>query len=466
MTEKFTYWIDFGTGFQQVTILDNQLELIFKVHDEWQGVIINELTGSFVLQGANFDSIVSILNNTGNVDIPINIYETVGNSIGNLIYNGAFNTFNDFDYNIKKVKINQFKCQSQEQRFIQDLLAKLETCEIVEDSYTALGYHSLNSIAFASAATPFGRHFIDFAQIVLSGGGVNPVNAVLDGIGGDHWMGAAGIDLDKLMICKISHLVSSFGGIYEANYSDFTFHPVNTKEFLEFMQIAFQAYWTIDGLLLKFKTVDDFSSNTLNVTAYNSKMDRKVYNYALNFSKEVLKLHNNNNSGTLMRDFEDNGIDYNRISNSESKIYEATKFMTKYDRTMGINLAGWFICYVDQTTFDIDHSVGFVSGVNRDNAKLSQANLLDTYYRQFLYTKRQDFDVCQITAPDAPIFFRPFVELPDFPIILDSVATFYDSLLWKVDGVNQIIARVKEQKTNLKTGLTVFKSHEFVNEIN
>jgi hypothetical protein len=232
------------------------------------------------------------------------------------------------------------------------------------------------------------------------------------------------------------------------------------------MAVMFNAYWYIDETtpatpLLKFKTPSDFITTPLDLSANFAHKQIKNYNFKMNYLRDWFALHSNNYR-VAANDWLTGGntVEYDRVSKDSNKI-ETIPFHTYPLHRSDFESDGWFLAYINVATGIIEAENGYRTSTMQDNGKLCQANLMNAFYRDYLYTDRVNYSVAEDVATSAPEHYRNFIELQDVEHVLPSIATFTDSLIWKKDLDYNYIARVFEQSTNLATNITIFKSYDF-----
>jgi hypothetical protein len=161
----------------------------------------------------------------------------------------------------------------------------------------------------------------------------------------------------------------------------------------------------------------------------------------------------------------DNVVKYNRRCENENK-YDVSEICTslyKLPLSEDYSTDGYFFAYVNPADNNILMALGYrnPSAYAHNNA-LSQSKLMVDNYSDYIFTEYDNYTNCTL-AGSVPIRIKNFLELPDIEKII-SPNQFYDSLVYKSDANYYYIARVKEQRTNLLTNITTFKSYAFTKQ--
>jgi hypothetical protein len=460
MTEKFTYYINFAQSFdstyEKVVLHDLELKLTYKIEDWHEGFPIKQLEGNFILKGIYFDYIIRIVDYGIIPNIPLKIYENGTDQTGTLIYFGYFNQFNDFDYNTKTVKIKKFY----EYSMLNDLLAVYEKEQTIDlDGFGLLFIHYLPIYLGVSYGgkkiTDSSLKIRDVIQNICWKYFDNDLllSPAIDE--NDFWFNAnnAKFDAKKLRLTNLKNIL---------NFGTGTPKKISLKRLFEIIEIMFKSYWYIDNGLIKFKTPSDFCSNPLDLSTYLFNRKQKVYNYGFNYKYEAITFNENN---TLPENdnfkFAKCRVDYNNL-NSTSKEYQLNEICTRYtEGNESYNTDGFFMAYVDPNDNHIEYENDFFTQTPSDNAKLYPSNLMNDNFKDYVYSKLANFKVNGAWTTTSPVHLRPFIEMPEIEIILDSIATFTDSIIYEINADSRMIARVWEQITDLNTNKTIFKSFEF-----
>lgn len=459
-SEKYQYYIDFGTGFQKVELYDNKLKYRHAIEEDHEGYAIKELEGSFILDGNEFTQIKNILNSTVNKYIPLRIYRDGTNLTGVLIYNGYFNNYNNFNYNEKHVTIKQFFEGSLIDRFLAILdkewtidLIGLSTFEIpvlpifTNISYggkiiTSISYNLVDVINILIYKNFDGNHQSGYGTDV-SNFWYNPANATFD--------------VKKYRIANLRDVLGFGTGSSK---------KLSLKRLFEILAIKHKIYYCIDNGIIRFKTVKDFGVNPVDFTHESAYLKQKVYNWGLNYKKESISFNENN---TLLEgdDYKySNNIEYLNMAKT-AKEYPLSEVCTRYtEGSDNYNIDGFFFAYVNEVSHKMMVEPGARSGVNIDNGKFSPANIINDNYRDYMYCNDINFSHNGVQSSYNPRRIRNFIELPQINCSLAEPETFIESIIFDIEVGNQTIARVWEQVTDLDTDITTLKIYEFINTKN
>jgi hypothetical protein len=451
MTEKYYYYIDFGTGFELVNLYDNKIVHKFAIKDDNNGLTIRDLEGSFVLKGNDYDRIITINNSSINKYIPIKIYRDGDTATGYLIYNGYFNNYNNFDYNEKTVTIKQFF----EGSLIDNFLAIIDKEWFIDPMwYSGQTYPPLpifTNISEGGGFTVTSRSYklADVINLLIMNNFDGQASAY-SCTSTNFWFNAnnAKFDVKKYRIANLNSIPGFGTGSAK---------KLSLKRLFEILAEMHKIYWYIDNGAIKFKTVNDLCTTNRDVTELVKFQKKKIYNYGLNYKKETISFNENN---TLLAgdDYQfSNCIEYQNLAKS-SKEHNITEVCTRFTSgSDNYNIDGFFFAYVSETTHKMIVGVGAKSGLNLDNAKFSLANIIDENYRDYMFCNDINFKHNGTQSAYIPNKIRDFIELPPLSLVLDVPENFIDSVIYEISPGNTVIARVMEQSTDLNTNITTLK---------
>lgn len=459
MNYKFSYYINFGSGFERVLILEKKLNLCRRRDKDDLAIIAKVLDGSFILEEPYFTKIDHLCKYGQTNDVPIRIYENGDSDTGLLVYEGYMTKFNDFDYNSKKVTIKEFNTDVNflEFKSLYDRSTYIfnnyysVVWENAKPIYCNLSYsgkkitdNSINICTainhmlqdyYGNALTPF---FCDVSDFWF-----NPANALFDA--------------KKYRIANLRD-INRFGS---GNAS-----KISLKRFIEILRIMHKIFWYVDLGKIKFKTIYDLDTTHLDLSAELIHKKKKFLNYGLNVKSEGIIFNDNN---TLTPDdryvFSKTKVIYDG-SSSKNIEHNLSEICTRYTEEAPVdqyNINGFFLAYVDPTTNKMIsiNQEGISSGY--DNCKLSPLSLISENYTDYLYIDNENYKFCNIQAIDKPYHLAPFIEKPEHQLILPSIYNFIDSYVAEIESDNQKIVLVYEQNTDLDTGITTLKGFEFSN---
>jgi hypothetical protein len=456
-SKKYYYYIDLGSGLQEIFPLKNELSLDFEVDKEWEAIAHKTLDGSFILQGSIFDDILAYI--LDNNEIVFKIYRDGTNLTGTLIFDGKITEFNNFDYNQKVVEFLKPICIETEQLTIQNTLKQLSrSCTFygLAVNFTERTIKS-NEFGANEIVTESAYRIEDVFNNAIRGGNIFELNTIwLDG--SNCWFDYEHLDIRTLEACLIGSLRKNSTDIFTGSWQDLTAETI-----LKFFRDAIGAYWYTENGALKFKNIVDFAQNTLDVTTKTQNKLVKKYNYSDCIRKLSLKAHPNNLLSSYTIDWIGREISFDREGFKDESI-DISFFQTKYTRDANINTNGWFMAIVDiGESYDVMQVWdGRASGLSQYNVPLSMGDILYNTYQDYTYTDRKNWswNLTESTI-GTPSYLRPYIAYPNVTMVLTNPEVFYDSLLYAETETYQQIARVWKQSTKLSSNLTTFESFEF-----
>jgi hypothetical protein len=433
MTEKYTYYLYISSVWTKKTIYNNQLDLIYKIDEKYNGVALKELEGSFILINDDFDEIIGLIPNP----IQMRIYENGDILTGTLIWEGYINQYNDYDYAKKSVLIKDFTTNDTVHSFILNMDKRIEkyvnqgtAYDINSDAHgliTENSYKLENVLNEFTLTTPFDET--------------------------DAWYDSEPFDFSYLRFAMLDDL---------NNYNG-TGGPkrITLERIFQILESIFKIYWYFDGSDLKFKTASELVNNTIDLSDSLTHRKIKRYEFSKKYKLERLRFHKNHNySGAGFPsgyDEEVNCIEYTH-SADKNMDHDLTDIMTLYNPTeFEWDVNGWFLAFVDPA----DDYLEIYN--TAENGKLKLSNIINDYYRNYLFTNNTNYKYNNTAETVAPTNFREFIQLEEIETILDSILTFNEGIIYQSDSI-QITGRTVEQRTNLFTNITRFMCYEYKNE--
>jgi len=441
-SRKYWYYID--SIADALEIGENKLIYSFNINEDTEGFWIKQLEGSFILRQPYFDYLVSLIG----TDIPFSIYEGNSKDLGGTqIYSGYITNINDFNYKTQTVTCKLFtKSYEGQQAAIMPLIDNEIFLSKTSPSGGEVKSVTYSKTIASSSCTL--KDIIDFALLDID----FEFNLA------DIWLNT-GFELEKLRLFNLS-MIAEYG-VNGSNKS------LTLRRLFEIIEIIFRGYWYEDSGFIKFKTFSDFcGANVYDATLLTKHKYTEVYNESMRYAYERINLNQNNSSLAGDDWINKNSIVYPYVT-EQKKEYDLKDITTRYvEGGTDYSLDGFFIAYVNPETGNLIQNEGAKTNVLQENADLSQANIIDTFYRDYIYSNRANYTAPGSSVITTPIRFRPFIEMPALSVILPSINTFYDSIKWYDNEVDVIICRVYKQSTDLNTGVTTFNSYQFQNSIN
>ena len=435
MTEKYTYYLNIDSVWVQKTVYNNQLEFVYKVDEKYNGFALKELEGSFVLLDSDFDEIVDLMPDP----LEMKIFENGDFSTGVLIWEGYIDQYNDYDFAQKSVMLKDFITNDTEHSFILEIEKKRE---VFVNQGTA---YDLKSDVHETITDSSYK----IESIINGLTNTNPFDE------SDAWYDSEPFDFSFLRFAMLNDL---------ANYSG-SGGPVRItlERVFEILAILFKVYWYFDGSDLKFKTYSELVSNPLDLSSILTHKKLKRFEVEKKYKLERIRFNKNHNfSGAGFPsgyDEEVNCIEYNHSAKNNID-HNLSDIMTLYNPVeFNWDTDGWFLAFVDPA----DDYLEIYGSV--ENGRLKLSNIINDYYRDYVFTNNKNFKYNNTAETVAPTYFREFIQLEPFEVVLDSVATFIDGIIYE-DATIKITGRTMEQRTSLLTNITRFTCYEYKNEIN
>jgi hypothetical protein len=460
VSDKYTYYIDFGSGFTRVIPKENTLSLDYLRNKKYRAVIDKNLSGSFILD-SNFDTVVANFQQNSNTDMPFKIYRDGTDLTGTLVYYGNTTEFNDYDYNQKRLVVKDTLCIENQYATQRNVIKQIDySCKEMGLAAYYTQYDILSVMDFpGERITEFSYRFADVFNNCLNNGALLGGATVIDP-SGDVWASSPPPfhDITKLRMCPISSLRKDSSNVFGG-----TFTELKVEDMLNLMLNFYNAHWYITSgtSYFKFKKYYDLKSNTLSVVNNMLHKKRKSFNNGNNYEKEVLKMHPNNYLNNALSDWIGGETIYQRTSGKNIE-HDCKIFQTKYTRDENININGWFIAYMASGDNVMDGSGIYVLTPHFDNSVLCNTQLMLAGHSEYLYTNRGNYTI-DGAARSAPTYLNSFIELPKVEAIINP-ETFYDSLLYDSDTYNYF-SLVEKQSTNLNTNITTFEHYDFTKEL-
>jgi hypothetical protein len=441
MTEKFTYYMYLDATWTEVAIFNNELSLVYKVDENNEDTTLKELEGGFSVKDSVFDALIDVLPEP----VLFRIYENGDILTGDLVIFCGITEFNDIDYNQKTMGVKSFDYFSNSH-----LLVNL--IENGADGYIDIG--TAYDIDYDLDGTITSKAY-KFENII------DPFLGILNFNIHNAWYDTEMIGLDQIRFANLKDIawVQSVDATRDRK-------KINLKKILEIIQVMFRGHAYMDDDYLRFKAPVDLVTNIYDASLETTHLYQRYYQYDKRFAIEQIKYNPTNQIYTLGNNgpYEESDciIDYERTI-KESNIYNLQEICTLYQSSVAddINLDGWFMAHVSNandkvTTRDI---IGTASSY--ENGYLVPANIIGYFYRDYIWTDKTNYTYYGIQETVEPTHFKPFIRMPDFTTVLNSVLTFYDGIKFYGGTTKNDIARVYKQKINLNTNQTTFESYLF-----
>jgi hypothetical protein len=268
------------------------------------------------------------------------------------------------------------------------------------------------------------------------------------------------IELDQIRLANLKNMawLETVDSTHERK-------KISLKKILEIVEFLFRGYAYMDNDYLKFKAPIDLVTNILDASLLTSHLYQRYYQYDKRYSFEQLKYNETNMpyEEGLNGEYDEADciIDYTTTT-QESIIYDLKQVASRYvPEITDINLDGWFIAHVDNGDDYATFKNLIGTATPYENGYLLPANIIGYNYRDYIWTNKTNYTYFGIQETVEPTHFKPFIRMPDFTTILDSVLTFYDGIRFYGGGDKYDIGRVYKQKTNLNTNQTTFESYLF-----
>jgi len=445
MTDYWTYTMDFiGVGEVTYSINPSNVSLkhVYRRHPDWEGIIIRELEGSINLHNEYFDYALDSFENYGYCNLTI--YKA-----GSVWLNVKVTEIVDIDYNQKVLTLKKFSVNSNANKFIN--FCKKEF--IIPAGNTDI-YYILTKI------TENGSKLLDVIDTVFTNLGIyesfTPSSV---------WYDSTKIDLNKFYITNNSYIYDGSAAKLGGQLKKCTL-----ERLFKFLEYTLNIYVSIESNAVKFRNNDELADNLLDLTGQLEHMHQVSYNKDVFIQRQYFRFSDNNNSGGGDdEDYNDVELTYNYIDGElEMNLQDFTTRANPSITAGEYDTDGWFVGYINTGTGGLEGETGYVSGNTQQNGRLCPANLMDEYYRNYIFTNRDYFNIAGNAATDLPLEYKPIIQIPDIPTILDDPATFYEGILIEKnidDPTHRRVAIVYEQSTDLTNNITTFKSYEYRNTI-
>lgn len=436
MAAKYTYEINYGTGYVATELFNCQLSYVNRRNDKFIGIVDIFIEGSFDLLGDDFDSAIAAFSAYGNIGIDIFI------DASPLISTYGYDLC-DLDYNQKKCTVKNFKVYNDNS--IRYYWNRSFTIEGTNDLFETL----------TDQITGYAADLMPLIETKFTDLGV------LESFDKtDYWFdtGLGTIDFDDLHIVSMRDMYNATStGVLGGQRKSITL-----LKLFDCICQMFNITLTIESNQVYFKKHTDFIDNSLDLSAI--MVNKKIRNYDLQklYKSEILKFSDNNQ---ITDDVDNTNCEITYPYSGEVLEHNLSEFTTLWNFSEELSSDGWFI---GKTTIGgtlLDANNGYVSSSSKKNADLFPANLLNTYYRDWISTDKKYFSVCGNPSAAAPSYFRNFIEISEIDYIIADPSVFYDSIILEKDLLKERIGLVTEQRTDLNTNITKFILHEFYNDI-
>lgn len=441
MATKYTYLINFeaGGGFEETTIYNNKLDIVHRRNADFIGIVSHFFEGSFDLLGNDFDKAVYAFKYFGFIEIQVKI------GIDTVASGSAYNIC-DLNHKNKKCTIKNFS----DGWVINNLVNYWNKEFVMPKSGTSTLYYEIGS-----KITDYASEVIELLDNVMESIGIVEVFDP-----SDYWYstGITGVDFDDLRIAAMSYCMNEAGTEIKGGGNKST----TIFKLLKFLCEIFNITIIIENNQIYFAKHTDLIDNTLDLSAY--LVNDKTRNYDPNklFSQEIIKFSDNNNIGNDV-DLVNTSIEYNYTG--EILEHDVKEFTTLWKFSDELDSSGFFVGLVVSPSEVLHSANGYVSSSLKINAKLFPSNLMNVYFRDWIYTDKQWFDICGNTSSTAPSYYKHFIDIPAIEYVIADPSIFYDSILIETSTTLQRIALVTEQRTSLDSNITTFICHEFYNDI-
>lgn len=439
MTDKYTYYMYLNTTWTKVDIYNNELSLVYKVDENNEGVILKELEGSFTVKDSVFDALIDVLPEP----VLFRIYENGDITTGDLVIQCGITEYNDIDYNQKSLGVKSFSYFSQSHILVYLISSGVEAFinigtefDIIHSSY---GVITEKSFKFENIIVPF----LGIIQFDID----------------DCWYDTEMIELDQLRLANMKDV--AWIGIDTMQERK----KITLQKILEIVEVLFRGYAYMDVDYLKFKAPADLVTNIYDASLETTHLYQRFYQYDKRYAFEQIRYSDSNQVENLFNNgaYQESDciIDYD-TNVKESIIYNLKEVCSLYLPGMtDIALSGWFMAHVDNADdyFTFKNIIGGVTPY--ENGELVPANIIGYNYRDYIWTNKTNYTYFGIQETVEPTHFKPFIKMPDFTTVLESVLTFYDGIRFYGGLDKYDIGRVYKQKTNLSTNQTTFESYLF-----
>lgn len=439
MAQLYTYTVNFydGNGDTSTIIYNNSLTKTFRRNAEFTGIIDQTIEGSFDLIGNDFDKAIAGFLSQGTLEIKV--------------YLSTVQIFDFFGYDLCDLDYKQKKCtiKNFSGPWVSNQFVKYWNKEFIKSYGDAILYNTIGDKITDHASSLI--DFIDDSWNLIN------IQEVFDST--DYWYstGLSTIDFDDLRIAAMCDCLDAAKTSVKGGGR----RTLTMLKLFKAICTMFNITLKIDSSQVYFAKASDLISNTLDLTAELTNIKTRNYDLKKMYSEEVIKFSDNNsiNDDT---DCVNTAIKYTYSGETiEHNISDFTTLWTFSDDSSG----GWFIGVVQSPSEILDPETGYVSSAVKPNADLLPANLLNTYYRDWINTDKGFFSVCGNPSGVTPTYFKPFIEIPDIKTKIADPSVFYDSVLLELSGTDERIGLVMEQRTELYSNITTFKCYEFKNEI-
>lgn len=445
MADIYTYYLDFydGEGLVETEIYQNELSVFHKRDEKYVGIVNTTVDGSFQLNGANFQKVIDVLDNYGIIEFAIELNSS-------FIYYGAINDFCDKNYNEQTITLKNFTSYPPNSfRYYKNKTF------LIESGSTTL--FQTAGIRITNRA----HKLITLLESIFT-----DLSIYENFDSADFWYDSGiSIDFDDLRIANMRDMynVGSTGVIGGARKS------LTLEQLIDIICQMFNITITLENDDFKFKKYSDLLTNKLDLSSELVLAKIKNYDLSKLYNNEILEFNDNNLIAGLS-DYKNTELLYNLASSerySETLTHDLKSVTTLWTFSDDISQDGIFLGLVNPATEILDASTnGYVSGIPLANVALSPANLLNSFYRDFIFTDKKYFSICGNNSANAPTYFNRFIEIPEITTKIADPSIFYDCIILEKDGIKERVGLTIEQKTKLSTNQTTIKVNEFVNQIN
>lgn len=447
MSDRFTYYLNINfAGWEQIFPLDSTLDYVHKIDEKWIAIHRPGLEGEFKLTGDWYDDLKTAFEN--NHVVWLKVFRDGDSSTGTDLGTFQITEFSNWNVEAKEITLKDFVT-------ILDLYYLfLGVLELNSENFlVGTDYPLYTNLSYSSKKISDYSHKLDDI--------INTYFVLFDFDPEDAWYDSEAIDLGKIRLADLTK-INGFGSGQSKK--------ITYTRLFEIIQLLFNCYVyleeTEDLPKIKFKTPNDLVVTILDLSADLKFKRIEVFNNGMRYGYQGFKMNKNNTadpSNNYGWDENSNKLTYQN-QGSKEVFADIPEICTRYTESLEYNVDGFFMAYVDNATNKMEYESDYSDTTNRDNARLCQANLLHLYYQNFIYTKRNNYALCG-NAQAIPSVFREFIELPEVTAIIEDIEVFREGLRYKGNATNQLLGRVYEQRTNLKTNITAFKCYEFIDTL-
>jgi len=443
MANKWTYKLEIpGADIYDLNPADVQLKHVYRRNENWDGIVERNLEGSILIFNEFFDASLTAFEDYGNLQLYIFKDAVQWMQI-------TVNEYIDVDYNQKKMTLKGFSYNNNPNKFV----------NYCTKEYT-IAAGSLTIAQILTNITTRGKYLGTVIEDIFTALGVYESFDKTD-----VWYDSTKLDFGKLTITNICDMLVSGGGLAGGQRK-----PITLERIFRFIEYTLNVKVSNESDQIQLRDNSELAANILDMSGQLVHM-QQINRNDQQILRQYFKFSDNNNYGDADdTDYQNCEIEYDNIDKGEF-VMDLQDFTTRWKIAITadeLEQGGWHIGYINTGTGALEAEAGYVSGSTQQNGRFSPANLLDNYYRDYIWTNRIHFSVCGNAAVTTPENFRPFLVIPDIPTVLDDPSEFFEGILIEVnelDPSKKRIAIVYEQNTDLNTNITTFKCFEYENTL-